>query len=140
MVRPLRIEFEGAVYHVIARGNRRESIYLDGEDFARFIMLLGGVCSRCHWVVHAYCLMTHHDPVLVETPDANLCAGGQQLNNVYSQSFNRRHRRVGHLLGAQSPTGQLRRCFYQTLCVMAAEELSLQEKTEEATSENRRTS
>jgi putative transposase len=97
MVRPLRVQFEGAVYHVMARGNRRESIYYEDEDFARFIGLLGKVCTRCNWTVHANCLMTNHYHVVVETPDANLSAGMRQLNGVYAQSFNRRHRRVGHL-------------------------------------------
>ena len=97
MARPLRIEFEGAVYHVMARGNRRERIYNDDEDFARFIDVLGEVCSRYNWTIHAYCLMTNHYHALVETPDANLSSGMRYLNGVYAQSFNRRHHRVGHV-------------------------------------------
>lgn len=97
MVRPLRLEYAGAIYHVFARGNRREPIYLDDQDFAGFVNLLGEVCARFNWVVHAYCLMTNHYHLLVETPDANLSRGMRQLNGEYTQRFNRRHQRVGHV-------------------------------------------
>jgi putative transposase len=97
MVRPLRLEFSGALYHVMSRGNRREALYLDDTDFARFLTTLGEVCDRFNWVVHAYCLMSNHYHVLIETPDGNLSRGMRQLNGVYTQWFNRRHRKVGHL-------------------------------------------
>ena len=97
MARPLRLEFDGALYHVTARGNRREDIYLDDGDRELFLSILGNVCDRFNWAVHAYCLMTNHYHLLVETPDANLSKGMRQLNGVYTQSSNRRHGRVGHL-------------------------------------------
>jgi len=75
MTRPLRIEFAGALYHVTSRGNRREEIYLDDKDREGYLELLGEVCERHNWTVHAYCLMTNHYHVLVETPDANLSKG-----------------------------------------------------------------
>ncbi len=97
MARPLRLEFAGALYHVTSRGDRRDPIYLDDGDREGFLDLLGAVCRRFNWTVHAYCLMTNHYHLLVETPDANLSQGMRQLNGVYTQSFNRRHSRVGHV-------------------------------------------
>ncbi|WJW75450.1 transposase [Thiohalobacter sp. IOR34] len=97
MARPLRLEFAGALYHVTARGDRREDIYLDDEDRRDFLVLLGEVCNRYNWLVHAYCLMSNHYHLLVETPDGNLSRGMRQLNGVYTQRFNRRHGRVGHV-------------------------------------------
>jgi len=97
MARPLRLEFSNALYHVLARGNRRESIYLGEADFADFLSLLAEVSVRFNWLVHAYCLMTNHYHVLVETPDANLSRGMRHLNGVYTQRFNHRHKRVGHV-------------------------------------------
>jgi REP element-mobilizing transposase RayT len=99
MARPLRLEFAGALYHVTARGNERRSIFLgdaDG-DRAAFLGILGETCDRFNWICHAYCLMTNHYHLLLETPDANLSKGMRQLNGVYTQYVNRAHGRVGHL-------------------------------------------
>ena len=98
MARPLRIEYEGAVYHVTSRGNARQGIFLDDDDRTGFLEILGRVVERYSWICHAYCLMTNHYHLLIETPDANLSRGMQFLNGVYTQWFNRRHQRVGHLL------------------------------------------
>ncbi len=97
MARPLRVEFSGAVYHVTSRGNARKSIYLSDSDRYDFLDILNRVVERYHWLCHSYCLMGNHYHVLFETPEANLSKGMRQLNGVYTQSFNRRHRRVGHL-------------------------------------------
>lgn len=97
MARPLRIEFEGALYHVTSRGDRREAIYEDDADRERFLEVLGQVASDFNWLVHAYCLMTNHYHLVVETPDGNLSKGMRQLNGVFTQYSNRRHRRTGHL-------------------------------------------
>jgi REP element-mobilizing transposase RayT len=97
MARPLRIEFSGALYHVTSRGNERKPIYLEEKDFERFLSVLTHVCERYNWVIHAYCLMTNHYHLLIETPDANLSKGMRQLNGVYTQSFNAYHNRVGHV-------------------------------------------
>jgi REP element-mobilizing transposase RayT len=104
MARPLRLEFAGALYHVTARGNERRSIFLgdtDG-DRAAFLDVLGATCERFNWLVHAYCLMTNHYHLLVETPDANLSKGMRQLNGVFTQYVNRTHTRVGHLFQGAS--------------------------------------
>ena len=97
MARPLRLEFAGALYHITSRGNERKPIYLDESDFEGFLKILGDVCERYNWVIHSFCLMTNHYHFLVETPDANLSKGMRQLNGVYTQWFNRKYRRVGHL-------------------------------------------
>jgi len=97
MTRPLRIEFSGALYHVTSRGDRQEDIYLDDEDRTAYLDILKKVCERFNWVVHGYCLMSNHYHLLIETPDSNLSQGMRQLNGVYTQSFNRRHKRVGHV-------------------------------------------
>lgn len=98
MARPLRLEFEGAVYHLTARGNARQAIFLDDYDRLRFLDVLSDVVDRFAWICHAHCLMTNHYHLLVETPAANLSRGMQQLGGVYTQAFNRRHGRVGHVL------------------------------------------
>jgi putative transposase len=97
MSRPLRIEFNGGLYHVTSRGDRRDDIYADDTDRSAWLLVLGDVCKRFNWVVHAYCLMGNHYHLLVQTPEGNLSAGMRQLNGVYTQRVNRRHGRVGHV-------------------------------------------
>jgi len=97
MSRPLRIEFAGALYHVTARGDRQEDIYLDDTDRLSFLDILSDVCDRYNWIIHAYCLMDNHYHLLVETPDSNLSKGMRQLNGVYTQKMNRKHKKVGHV-------------------------------------------
>ena len=97
MARPLRIEYAGALYHLTSRGDGQEDIYRSDDDRHRFFAVLGEVCERFDWIVHAYCLMGNHYHLLVETPGGNLAKGMRQLNGVYTQAFNRAHRRVGHV-------------------------------------------
>ncbi len=97
MARPLRIEYDGALYHVTSRGNERKPIFRDNTDRGLFLNTLAQVTQRFHWLCHAYCLMDNHYHLVVETPDGNLSKGMRQLNGIYSQAFNRRHHRVGHL-------------------------------------------
>ena len=97
MARPLRIEFTGAVYHVTSRGNARQAIFIDDEDWGQFLDVLSTVVERFKWLCYAYCLMENHYHLLIETPNANLSKGMRELNGVYTQGFNQRHRRVGHL-------------------------------------------
>lgn len=97
MARPLRIEYEGALYHVTSRGNARQDIFLGDEDRTMFLAILSDVVERFRWIVHAYCLMSNHYHLLIETPQGNLSAGMRQLNGIYTQRFNLRHDRVGHL-------------------------------------------
>ena len=97
MARPLRIELAGGVYHVTSRGDRQEEIYGGDEDRQAWLEVFGQVCTRFNWRCHAYCLMSNHYHVVVETPDGNLSQGMRQLNGVYTQHFNRRHGKSGHV-------------------------------------------
>jgi putative transposase len=97
MARPLRIEYPGAVYHITSRGNEKKSVFKDDEDRETFLRILTHVNKRYHWLCHAYCLMDNHYHLLVETPDGNLSLGMRQLNGVYTQAFNKRRNRSGHL-------------------------------------------
>jgi putative transposase len=97
MARPLRLELAGALYHVTSRGDGREDIYLSNEDRLAWLETLAQVCERFNWVCHAYCQMSNHYHLVIETPDANLSKGMRQLNGVYTQRFNRSHQRVGHV-------------------------------------------
>ena len=97
MARPLRIEFPGALYHVTARGNAQQDIYLTDDDRQEFLSLLQRACDRYHWLCHAYCLMTNHYHLLIETQTPTLSKGMKYLNGTYTQAFNRRHKRVGHV-------------------------------------------
>ena len=81
MVRPLRIEFSGGLYHVTSRGDRREAIFLCDADRNYWLDLLGQVCTRHNWLCHAYCLMDNHFHIVVETIDGNLSAG---MRPIYS--------------------------------------------------------
>ena len=97
MPRKARVEFAGAVYHLLDRGDRREAIFLDDRDRENFLTTLGQVCERAGWRVHACVLMTNHYHLLVETPQANLVAGMRWFQTTYTVRFNRRHRLSGHL-------------------------------------------
>ena len=97
MARPLRLEYGGALYHITTRGDRRETIYEDITDREAFLDLMGTVCRRANWRCYAYCLMDNHYHLLVETVEATLSLGMRHLNGVYTQRFNRRHGRVGHV-------------------------------------------
>ena len=97
MARPLRIEYPGAVYHVTSRGNEKKPVFKDDADRENFLNTLQHVNNRYNWICHAYCLMTNHYHLLIETPDGNLSLGMRQLNGVYTQLFNKWHGRTGHL-------------------------------------------
>jgi len=97
MARPISIQFEGAVYHVMSRGNARQTIFTNDADRLRFLSIASQLTERYHVVIHAYCLMGNHYHVVIETPQGNLSKAIRQLNGVYSQYFNRRHVRVGHV-------------------------------------------
>lgn len=97
MARPLRIEYAGAAYHVTSRGNGRNNIFEDDQDRLVFLSALESVIKRYNWLCHAYCLMDNHYHLMMETPEANLSDGMRQLNGVYTQRYNRRHQKPGHL-------------------------------------------
>ncbi len=97
MARPLRLEYEGALYHLTGRGNRRELIFSDELDRARFLALLHESLGRYDVLLHAYVLMGNHYHLLAQTRRANLGRWMHWLVTSYTVWFNRRHRRVGHL-------------------------------------------
>jgi REP element-mobilizing transposase RayT len=105
MARQLRLQFEGAIYHLLNRGDRREDIFLDEGDRNRFLEALGTVCVKTGWQVHGYCLMTNHFHLVVETPRPNLVAGMKWLLGTYTMRFNRRHRFSGHLFAGRYKSG-----------------------------------
>lgn len=97
MARPMRIVYPGAVYHVTARGNRRGEIFTEDEDGYSFLIILGEVARRFNLLCHAYCLMGNHYHLILETPYGNLPRAMRQLNGVYTQTFNKRHCKCGHV-------------------------------------------
>ena len=97
MSRPLRITYPGALYHITARGNRKEDIFHDDRDREVFLEKLATTIKHHNWICHAYCLMCNHYHLLIETVEANLSNGMRDLNKDYSQAFNRLHGSVGHL-------------------------------------------
>ncbi len=97
MARPLRIEFAGALYHVMSRGIERRSIVRDDADRLKRLEWIRRTVEMYGWRLHTFVLMDNHEHLFVETPEANLSAGMHLLNGSYTSYFNRRHRRAGHL-------------------------------------------
>jgi putative transposase len=97
MARPIRVEFPGAVYHVMARGNERREIFRDDQDRRRWLETLAEAVSQFGLEVHAYCLMPNHYHAVVGTPRGNLSRAVGWLQATYTARFNARHRRRGHL-------------------------------------------
>ncbi len=97
MSRKLRIQYDGAVYHVISRGNGRNLIFLNDRDRQAFLAALGEACERTGWRIHAYVLMPNHYHLLVETPEPNLVAGMKWLQGTYTQRCHLRNGTCGHL-------------------------------------------
>jgi REP element-mobilizing transposase RayT len=91
------LDHGGAVWHVTCRGNEKREIFRDGVDRRNLLELFGRVVGILRWRIHAYVLMGNHYHLLLETPEPNLSRGMRQLNGIYTQRFNRRHERAGHL-------------------------------------------
>ena len=101
MPRKLRIQYPGAMYHVMNRGDQRENIFKDDKDRQRFIDTLAEACRKTDWQVHAYCLTRNHFHLVIETPQANLVAGMKWLLGVYTKRFNIRHKLCGHVFAGR---------------------------------------
>jgi putative transposase len=99
--RKLRLEYEGAIYHLLNRGDRGEDIFVDDRDRERFLETLAEACQKTDWQVHSYGLMRNHFHLVVETPKANLSSGMQWFLGTYTARFNRRHRFFGHLFSGR---------------------------------------
>lgn len=101
MARQLRVEYPGAIYHLMSRGDRREPIFKDDQDRWSFVATLSEACGKTDWQVHAYILMPNHFHLVLETPSANLVAGMKWFLGTYTSRFNRRHKIVGHLFSGR---------------------------------------
>jgi putative transposase len=97
MARPLRIEYPGALYHVTSRGNAGGRIFRNDKDREYFLDLLGFIIERFHWLCHAWCFMDNHYHLILETPEGNLSRGMRQLNGIYTQKYNWRYAKTGHV-------------------------------------------
>jgi putative transposase len=98
MARPLRLHLPHALYHVMSRGNAKQTIFVESADYKEFLERLCATSSRFGVLCRAYCLMPNHFHLLLEPETCPISRMMQQLNSSYSQSFNRRHTRVGHVL------------------------------------------
>src|SRR5678815_4591938 len=101
MARKLRVQYEGAIYHIMNRGDHREDIFLDKKDRELFLETLGETCAKTDWQVHAWCLMRNHFHLVVETPKPNLVDGMKWFLGTYTSRFNRRHKLSGHLFSGR---------------------------------------
>jgi putative transposase len=101
MARKLRVEYPGAIYHVMNRGDRREPIVRDDQDRKAFVETLAQTCAKTGWQVHAFVLMPNHFHLVVETPQPNLVAGMKWFLGTYTGRLNRRHQLSGHLFGGR---------------------------------------
>ena len=98
MTRPLRIQYPGAMYHIISRGIGKMTIFHNNKDWKKFIHFMERVIKKYNWTCHAFCLMSTHYHISLETPDANMVPGMKQLNQFYSQFYNWKYQRVGPVL------------------------------------------
>jgi putative transposase len=101
MARQLRVEYPGAIYHVMSRGDHWERIFRDDADRRTFLEAMTRAGEKTGWQVHAYCLMPDHFHLVVETPRGNLVAGMKWLLGTYTGQFNRRHDECGHLFSGR---------------------------------------
>lgn len=101
MSRPIRIEYEGAFYHVMSRGNERKPIFRDNADRKKFLAIINEAHQVYRFAIHAYVLMTNHYHMLIETPMSNLSQTMRQINGVYTRYFNKKYERTGHLFQAR---------------------------------------
>lgn len=99
--RKLRVEYPGAIYHVMNRGDRKEPIFKDDSDRGLFLSSLGECCGKTDWQIHAYCLMPNHFHLVLETPRGNLVSGMKWFLGTYTARFNRRHKLTGHLFSGR---------------------------------------
>jgi REP element-mobilizing transposase RayT len=119
MARKLRLQYPGAIYHLMSRGDHKEPVFLDDADRRLFLSTLTEACAKTDWQVHAYCLMNNHFHLVVETPKANLADGMKWLLGTYTSRFNRRHQLVGHLFSGRYkslPVDNSGNGYFKTVC------------------------
>src|SRR5947199_10523576 len=101
MARKLRLQYPGAIYHVMNRGDRRDAIFADDDDRRLLLQTLGEACQKTDWEIHAWCWMSNHFHLVIETPRGNLADGMKWLLGTYTSRFNRRHKEFGHLFSGR---------------------------------------
>jgi putative transposase len=101
MARKLRVEYPGAIYHVMSRGDQREDIFLDDVDRHDLIKTLAEACQKTDWQIHAFCLMGNHYHLVLETPNGNLVSGMAWLQSTFTIRLNNRHQLAGHVLSGR---------------------------------------
>jgi REP element-mobilizing transposase RayT len=101
MARKLRVQYPGAIYHVMNRGDHQEAIFRGAKDRELFLKTVGEACEKTDWQVHAWCLMRNHFHLVVETPRANLVDGMKWLLGTYTSRYNRKHKLFGHLFSGR---------------------------------------
>src|SRR5256885_6104532 len=140
MPRQVRIQYPGALYHAMSRGNRRQDIYLDDVDRQDLLKTLAEACQKTGWQVHAYCLMRNHFHLVLETPNGNLVDGMRWFLSAYTIRLNHRQKLFGHLFSGRykalpvdgSGNGYLRTaCDYVHLNPVRAKLLKAEQKLRE---------
>jgi putative transposase len=116
MVRPLRIQYPGAVYHVTNRGNERKAIFKDDYDRDQFLQILASSVETYNITLHGYVMMPNHFHLLVETPLGNLGEFMRHFNITYTSYFNRQHRRSGHLYQGRYKSFLVEKEAYLSAC------------------------
>ncbi len=101
MPRTMRVEYPGAIYHLMDRGDRREDIFINEVDRQDFLKTLAEACQKTGWQVHAYCLMRNHFHLVVETPEANRVAGMRWFLSAYTIRLNHRQKLFGHVFSGR---------------------------------------
>src|SRR5215472_14205720 len=101
MARKLRVQYPGAIYHIMNRGDHREEIFDNAQDRQLFLATLDQACAKTDWQLHAFCLMSNHFHLVVETPKANLVEGMKWLLGTYTGRYNRRHKLFGLLFSGR---------------------------------------
>ncbi len=98
MPRTMRVQYPGAIYHIMNRGDRRENIFVDDVDRQDFLKTLAEACQKTSWQMHAYCLMKNHFHLVVETPNANLVEGMRWFLSAYTIRLNHRQKLFGPVI------------------------------------------
>ena len=93
-----KVEYPGAVYHLMGRGNQGKPIFRNDADRLLFLDTLSQGCEKTGWEIHAYVLMSNHYHVLLETPETNLLSGMKRFQGTNTQRYNRRYKVFGHLV------------------------------------------
>jgi REP-associated tyrosine transposase len=139
MARKLRVQYPGAIYHVMSRGDHLEVIFRELQDRQLFLATLSETCDKTDWQVHAFCLMSNHFHLVIETPRGNLSDGMKWLLGTYTSRFNRKHKLFGHLFSGRyqalpvegSGTGYLKSaCDYVHLNPVRASILGAEQRLE----------